>query len=87
MEIQNQVKTNSNKDNFDEDIFIDMENIPDSFIHFRTVNVSIGRARLTGNKIVFAINKGAVVQKGFSNVDIDNESDWDFAQKLLEVIK
>lgn len=78
MEIQNQVKTNSSKDKFDEDIFIDMENIPDSFIHFRTVDVSIGRARLTGNKIVFALNKGAVAQKGFSNVDIYERRNGEF---------
>ena len=62
MEIQNQVKTNdSSKDKFDEDIFIDMENISCQFYSFRTVDVSIGRARLTGFKIVFAIDKGTII--------------------------
>ena len=77
MEIQNQVKTNddSSKEQIDEEIFIDIVNIPKSFIHFRTIKVRIGGARLEGNKVIFGIDKDYLynTKRKFSDVNIEKE--------------
>ena len=74
MEIQNQVKTNddSSKEQIDEEIFIDIVNIPKSFIHFRTIKVRIGGARLEGYKVIFGIDKDYLynTKRKFSDVNI-----------------
>ena len=60
------------EDKFDEDIFINMEEIPESFIHFKTIQVRIGGAKLEGDKIIFAVDKkyGYITRRGFSDVNI-----------------
>ena len=69
----------------DEDLvtgFLFNERVIEKINYIENIELSgepVGQYKLQ-NKIIITINNS-------ENVDIDNESDWDFAQKLLEVIK